>query len=170
MRKKKTSVASRTHFNMYFHHTCCIYIICYILLRITSGVWSDVKVTRPLVGWPKKNGFIPYKEKYFSLLHNLPTGYGVCLAPYSISNQALSLGVKRGVVIPFTRLHLLWNPSTLIPSRTGRECNTPSFSSDGIFLYQTKADATYCFRLNRTAVTLSVEAQRKVRSLHTLDQ
>jgi hypothetical protein len=80
--------------------------LCYILLRITSGVRSDVKVTRPRVGRPKKNGFILYKEKYFSLLHNLQTGYGACLAPYSISNEDLSLGVKRRVVIPFTHLHL----------------------------------------------------------------
>ena len=72
-----------------------------------SGVRSDVKGTGAHVGTPKKNGFIPYKEKYFSLLHNLQTGYGICLAPYSVSNDALSLGVKRRVVILFIRLHLL---------------------------------------------------------------
>jgi len=82
------------------------FYLCYILLRITSGLRSDVKVTRPHVGRPKKNGFIPYKENHFSLLHNLQTGYGVCLAPYSIRNEALSLGVTRRVVTLFIHLQL----------------------------------------------------------------
>jgi hypothetical protein len=70
---------------MYFCHTY-LYLR-QILLRTITRVSSDDIVTSSHAGHPNIYGFIHDREDIFSLLQTVQTGYGVCLAPYSVGNE-----------------------------------------------------------------------------------
>jgi hypothetical protein len=48
-----------------------------------------------------------------------------------------------------------------MPLRCEQRCNTRLFLLTRILLYKMKADATYCCRLKKTSLTLSMEVQEK---------